>query len=157
MNSSFNSSRKFALSISAWFCVPEQGMKEFEILSRASAFLLKRKSPSFKSKMHVLTASHVVAPWRFPKYYPQEWLQFVNEKNTHYTVEVRHDDGVFLTQACLAPFTFIHPTRDLAVLHLETEDDDLEVFQNTGFSGLDLHLYEKDLEDGQVGSECWFS
>ena len=35
--------RKLALSVSSWFCVPEQGMKEFEVLSRASAFLVKSR------------------------------------------------------------------------------------------------------------------
>ena len=35
--------RHFALSISTWFCAPEQGMKEFEILNRSSAFLVKSR------------------------------------------------------------------------------------------------------------------
>jgi hypothetical protein len=35
--------QSFCLSFSSWFCVPDQGMKDFEILCRASAFLIKAK------------------------------------------------------------------------------------------------------------------
>lgn len=64
-----------ALSISTWFCLPHHGMKDFEILNRASAFLVSSRSDKgvdlgienqFR-KIHVLTASHVAAPWKWPK------------------------------------------------------------------------------------------
>jgi hypothetical protein len=32
--------QRFSLSFTSWFCVPDQGMKDFEVLCRASAFLL---------------------------------------------------------------------------------------------------------------------
>jgi hypothetical protein len=89
-----------------------------------------------------LTASHVVAPWRFPKYYPDEWLQFVNEKHTHYTVELRHDDGVFMTQTELIPTSIHHATRDLAVLHLETASSADELFNALGLDVATLHAAE---------------
>jgi len=131
-------SKRFALSLSSWFCVPEQGMRDMEILCRASAFLVRSKDPQFKHRYHVLTASHVVAPWRFPKYYPDEWLQFVNEKHTHYTVELRHEDGVFMTQSELLPAAVHHASRDLAVLHLENESTVNDLLKNLGFEAADL-------------------
>ena len=65
-------------------------MKDLEILNRASAFIVKTKDREFakKCKYHVITASHVAAPWRWPKYYPDEWIQFINESHTHYTMEL---------------------------------------------------------------------
>ena len=135
--------KKVSLSLSSWFCIPEQGMKDFEILCRASAFLIKSKNyqptnqeekkqpQSFRSKYHVISASHVVAPWRYPKYFPDDWLQFVNEKHTHYTLELRHDDGVFITQTELIPTSIHHASRDLVALRVEDESivsDLLEMF-----------------------------
>lgn len=143
--------RRLSLSFSSWFCVPEQGMKDFEILNRASAFLVRSRAPpptattgartwapSPYPKVHVLTASHVVAPWKWPKYYPDDWLQFVNEKHTTYTAESRHDDGIFATQCELRPVSYHHGTRDLAVLHLDNEDEVLELLDEIGVDVLQL-------------------
>ena len=113
-------------------------MRDMEILCRASAFLVRSKNPQFRHRYHILTASHVVAPWRFPNYYPDEWLQFVNEKHTHYTVELRHDDGVFMTQSELLPSAVHHASRDLAVLHLENESAVKDLLSNVGFEVADL-------------------
>ena len=128
--------KKLALSITSWMCVPEQGMRDFEVLCRASAFLIRAKewrkekgvvSGFAFSAYIVLTVSHVVAPWKWPKLYPDEWLQFVNETHTHYTVELRHEDGVFMNQSDMQPKVFHHPSRDLAVLHLEEENDVIDM------------------------------
>lgn len=117
-------------------------MRDFEILNRASAFLVRsnlkhsenasNKIPFPFPKVHLLTASHVVAPWKWPKYYPEEWLQHVCEKHTTYTAEVRHSDGVFATQSDLKPVSYHHPTRDLAVLHFENELEVLELMDSVG-------------------------
>ena len=77
----------------------------------------------------MVTSSHVVAPWLWPKYYSEEWLKCVNEKHTYYTLELRHDDGTFLVQEELLPRSFHHASKDLAVLHLNvnkpTPDTDI--------------------------------
>ena len=121
-----------------------------EILCRGSAFLLRSQAPSFRHKFHVLTASHVVAPWRFPKYYPDEWLQFVNEKHTHYTVELRHDDGVFMTQSELLPAAIHHVNRDMAVLHFENESVVTDLMEAVGISIADLHDSNTPLQPGEL-------
>ena len=84
-------------------------------------------------KYHVLTCSHVVAPWKWPKLYPDEWLRHVNEKHTHYTIEMRYDHGVFINQGDLHPKVYHHSSRDLAAMHIEMEDDIVELYM-----GLDL-------------------
>jgi len=143
-------------------------MKEFEILSRASAFLVKSRfngaGPAAKHKFpqgrlkpiagaagangekgvhtfvpryHVVTASHVVAPWLWPKYYPDEWLRYVNQSHTHYTLELRNEEGVFVTQSECFPVSYHHRNRDLAVLHLEDEAGSFKMLQD-----LDFHVPE---------------
>ena len=34
---------RLSLSLSTWFCIPEQGMKDLEILSRSSASVIRTK------------------------------------------------------------------------------------------------------------------
>ncbi|KAJ1439300.1 hypothetical protein B484DRAFT_444095, partial [Ochromonadaceae sp. CCMP2298] len=81
---------------------------------------------------HVLTVSHAVAPWRWPQLYPDEWLQAVTAEHTHYTLELRHEDGVFVHQADLWPRAFHHASRDMALLHLEDEANTAELFRKMG-------------------------
>ena len=125
--------KKLTVSLSTWFCLPDKGMMDMEILCRASAFVVKSSSQGYKNKLHVVTASHNVAPWRFPKIYPEEWLQCINEKNTHYTIEIRHPDGMFMTQTELLPISYHHSSRDLAVLHLEADLVGLDTFTRLGY------------------------
>ena len=107
-----------AFTISSWFCVPGE-MNDFDILSRASGFLINASDPSkFGRKYHFVTASHTVAPWRWPKYYPQDWIKSIDESNTYYTLEYRSQDGIFITQIPFLCRSYHHMTRDLAVLHL---------------------------------------
>jgi len=164
--------RRVCLSISSWFCVPEQGMKDLEVLCRASAFMLpvnKFTNPPYKPKgilpdsrsvhppkFHVVTVSHAVAPWRHPKLYPDEWLQFINEKHTHYTVEMRYeDDGEFITHFDCFPRVYHHPTRDLALLHIETEPTATELFEKIGLENK-LKLAEEDTLPEEKFSEPIF-
>jgi hypothetical protein len=46
-------SKKLAMSITAWMCVPERGMKDFEVLCRASAFIVKAKPFTWKHDISV--------------------------------------------------------------------------------------------------------
>ena len=140
--------KKVAVSISTWFRVPEEGMTEFEILCRASAFLVRSKNPKYPAKFHLLTASHVVAPWRFPKYYPDEWLRYVNQNHTQYTLEIRDDHGVMLGTASILGNTLHHCTRDLAVLHLEDEASADQIFATHGIEFQSMS--QRELVEGEV-------
>lgn len=146
------------MSITSWFCIAEQGMKDFEVLCKASAFLVKAnpyiKDAKLKPRYHLLTVSHVVAPWKFPKLYPNEWLTFVNEKHTHFTMELRHEDGTHITQLDLLPKAFLHPTRDLAILHFEDETHALMMMKKLDVEDSHELLTHNDsefpLKDGEV-------
>lgn len=55
----------------------------------------------------------------------------MTQHHTHFTLETRGPDGSALTQLELLPRAYYHPKRDLAVLHLEDEEqvyDLLDVF-----------------------------
>lgn len=117
-------------------------MKELEILSRGSCFLIPSKSGNNEPKYHVLTASHIVAPWRWPRLYPDEWLKHLNETHTHYTMELRHPDGTFVMQNELLSESFHHATRDMAALHLEEESNAFKLLSSLDFSALELATEE---------------
>ncbi len=80
----------------------------------------------------------MIAPWKWPKYYPQEWLKFVNESHTFYSIEVRHPDGIFEFQSELLPITYHHATKDLAAVNLMNEDKTIDTLQTLGVQILDL-------------------
>ena len=136
------------MSISTWFRVPEEGMADFEILCRASAFLVRSKNPQYPAKFHLLTASHIVAPWRFPKYYPDEWLRYVNQNHTQYTLEIRDDHGVMLGTSSILASTHHHSSRDLAVLHLEDEASADQIFTMHGVEY--QNISQRQLVEGEV-------
>jgi hypothetical protein len=125
-----------SLALSVYFKNPSFGMKQYEILSRATAFLLSvdpyyepykedtsglydhlgssektRMERNFRREygvdpaggppgrtpqelgwleycptkyrpiVHCVASSHVLAPWRWPQFYPQEWLRHVEQKH----------------------------------------------------------------------------
>ena len=101
----------------------------------------------------MLTSSHVVAPWRWPKYYPEEWLRSVNEKHTYYTVEIRHPDGMFLTTIELAPVSYHHAKRDVAILKFENEDDAINILAECNYFPYELNT-KHTLSSNTVSLSC---
>jgi hypothetical protein len=108
--------------ISSWFRLPEQGMDNFELLSRASSFLVRREG---QFGVHIVTSAHVVHPFAFPNYYPPDqhaWLRFVNERHVITKFEVRErDGGQILFSTDLHDKVYRHETRDICVLHPEDQ------------------------------------
>ena len=76
--------KRFLFSLSSWFKVPEQGMQRFEILARASAFPVTQQN----GELAFVTSAHACCPWRFPNYYADDWLQFVDERHTPVALSV---------------------------------------------------------------------
>jgi len=59
-------------------------------ICRGSAILGNRlQNNVLKPSLHVLTCAHVACPWLFPAYYPEEWLQHVDEGFVKHTIELR--------------------------------------------------------------------
>ena len=65
-------------------------------------------------------------------------MQFVNEQHTHYTLEVRDQDGTFISQIECNPVTYHHQNKDLAILHLSDEVESLDLLCDTGYQVSEL-------------------
>ena len=123
-----------SLAVSTWFRLPEY-MERLEILSRGSAFRLASGG--------VVASAHVLAPWRFPNYFPEEWVKSVRPEHTRYFLERRSAAGV--VEACTeASSPVCHAERDAAVL----TPIDAAALDVLGAPALDLVLGA--LEDGTV-------
>ena len=87
-------------AVCARFMLPDQGMTQYEVLSRASAFAIDLGALMHKAGIAsgdiphdtpvlttdgsyhpIATSLHVVRPFLFPRYYPDEWLQFIRPEN----------------------------------------------------------------------------
>mmetsp|Transcript_28560 Transcript_28560/g.37391 ORF Transcript_28560/g.37391 Transcript_28560/m.37391 type:complete len:288 (+) Transcript_28560:301-1164(+) len=120
--------RKYCARFSSWFCIPEQGMKEYEILSRGTCFYISKRlkekekaDTTYQTNRLFLTCAHIVAPWKWPNYYPEEWLQFVNESHVKYTMDF-HKPEIGTTRIVFDNVE-LHPTRDLAILSVDGNDE----------------------------------
>lgn len=99
------------LSLSSSFYHPDIDMKDFELLSQASACLVPTGDPHLPQKFHILASAHVTHPWRFPNYYPHETHAFVHvlsEEHIRCSVGLRNVRGVStLTLPLKQQFTFL--------------------------------------------------
>lgn len=134
-------------SLSTWFWLPEQGMKHFELLSRASVTCVEWRQkrggcggggvpppaaapeaaavPAF----HIITSQHVTHPYAYERYYPLEaypWLPHVREGSVRASLEVRRADGALEDSFSLSRRMFRHPSRDVSAVHID--HDELEEF-----------------------------
>ncbi|CAM9718654.1 unnamed protein product [Chrysoparadoxa australica] len=112
-----------AATITVLFHIPEQGMKQPELLTRGTTFCTPHPNTG---KLAFFTPAHVAAPWKFPRYYPQDWLKFVEPQHCIYTLNARNlkmyssdgtNDGHYFFGR-----VELHPTRDVAAFYLEDED-----------------------------------
>ncbi|KAK4527873.1 hypothetical protein GAYE_SCF46G5806 [Galdieria yellowstonensis] len=72
-----------SLAHTCWFRVPEQQMKEYEVLARGSGFIVRGKQSNM---LWALVSAHVAAPFLFRNYFPQDWLTFVHEKHCKHSL-----------------------------------------------------------------------
>ena len=205
-----------SLALSVHFKQPELGMKEYEILSRATAYLIAVDPPASKEKdetgpyshlkkseqqreerlfqnlhkysqpaapgrqlmdlgwlefvprevrpqVHIVASSHVLAPYLWQDYYPQEWLKRVKAEHCTYSLEVfdPNKPQEALAKVALNRDVFHHPEgRDIALIHFQEEHSSLKLLRRLG---VEMHrlrdpdkLYQKGEDlvfDGFVVSE----
>ncbi|GKZ00162.1 hypothetical protein MPSEU_000969400 [Mayamaea pseudoterrestris] len=203
-----------SLALSVYFKQPDFGMKDYEILSRASCFLLgidppeenqkdgpyahleasqrQRELKQYKSQhkyspaggagrnimelgwlefvprelrpqVHVVCSSHVLSPFLWNDYYPQNWLKQVRQEHVAYSLEVYDSTKPqeSLAKLALNAQPFHHPEgRDIALVHFKEEQASLKILTGLGVEILHLRhadkLYEKGEQmifDGYVVSE----
>lgn len=105
-----------------------------------------------RNKYHIVTCSHVAAPWKWPKYYPDEWLQALNETHTAYSLELRQDNGIFAYQQLLQPMVFHHPSKDMCAVHFDPDDEEaaVKMFLELGAQIYDVWNSPQQLQEGHV-------
>jgi hypothetical protein len=83
------------LSVSSHFKVPEQGMKEYEMLSRGTAFCLSLPGPPrAPSKLVLVTCSHVLAPYKWRQHFKEPWLEFVKDEHVECRIQAwKEEEG----------------------------------------------------------------
>jgi len=119
------------LSVSSHFKVPEQGMKEYELLSRGTAFCLSLPGPPpSPSKVVLVTCSHVLAPYKWRQHFKEPWLEFV--KNEHVECRIQAwkqaegdpSRGQLGVETRVQGLSIYHHTLDLCMLpiHKKTAD-----------------------------------
>lgn len=123
---------RMSASITSWFQLPDQGMMQYEMLSRGTAFCVhppagKGGSPtsqvSAKSPLYFFTCSHVAAPWRWPKLYPLPWLEHVREEHTRCVLHVTEGKtGQVVERFLLQPTVVHHDSLDVCVLQLQDQE-----------------------------------
>ena len=96
-----------SFGISTWFKVPLE-MSRYEILSRASCFVVTLPTTATShpstgaptttksTTTHLITSQHVVRPWAFKNYYPQDWISHVNDERVKFYAEKRSAVGEVL-------------------------------------------------------------
>jgi hypothetical protein len=195
--------KKRALALSVHFKHPDLGMKDYEILSRGTAFLLavdpiaegpkgkyshleislnQRKAKLKKQdyahdpaggpprrvqdlgwlefvpkqcrpEVHVVAASHVLAPWQWKDFYPHDWLQVVRQEHCTYSVEVYEPEtGEALAKFALNPYAIHHPQNiDVAIIHIKQEEENLKIMKDIGVEIMHFRDVHKNFEkDEQV-------
>eukprot|EP00924_Labyrinthula_sp_SR-Ha-C_P011383 snap_masked-scaffold_36-processed-gene-2.43-mRNA-1 protein AED:1.00 eAED:1.00 QI:0/-1/0/0/-1/1/1/0/283 len=126
--------RNKTISLAVEFKLKSKNINKFELLSRGSATLLKPKN---KKEIRVLSTGHVLHPFKYPKYYPFDWLKLVGAGDLRYKFELvdnilnydEHIDSKYNNQDLefipprkkhiLEPFFVTvktHPTLDIGVL-----------------------------------------
>jgi len=200
-----------SLALSVHFKQPDFGMKDYEILSRASAFLLavdpdpsngkyesggpydhleknerdrtlkmhkqsSRYTPAghfgdqrslqelgwleyapreVRPMVHCVCSSHVLSPYLWKQYYPQDWLNKVRQEHCVYSLEVFDNDQetmkiVSLGKFALNPYPIHHPEgKDIALIHLKQEEESLKILtEQMGVEILRLRNLDEVYEKG---------
>lgn len=195
-----------SLALSVYFQQPDLGMKEYEILSRATAFVLgvdskdeseelklgpyghleaaeqNRRNREYKRafgrsqaggagkdlidmgwlefvprevrpQVHVVCSSHVLSPFLWKDYYPQDWLSQVRQEHCSYSLEVYDSDkpDEVLAKLPLNSEPFHHPEgRDIALIHFREEKSSLKVLKSLGVEVLHLRAPDKLYQKGET-------
>ena len=110
-------------------------------------FVPKRHRPI----AHVIASSHVVSPWKWKHFYPQDWLTQIEQKHVTYSLDVYNNNNDTLPVAKFACHSspIHHPDEsiDVAILHLKQEETALKHLHQLGIPLFQFnssnHTYQK--------------
>jgi hypothetical protein len=133
-----------SVSITTWFRLPDQGMKNYEFLSRGTAFavniaaILDTVSKATDPLLFV-SAKHATHPFLCRHVYKEEWLQYVCEENVLRTVELCEEGtGDVIMRSVLDVGTFAHVNWDASVMRLSDQGETIKQLHKAGLE-LEVH------------------
>lgn len=108
-----------------------------------------------RPQVHVVASSHVISPFLWKEYYPQDWLSVVRQEHCSYALEVfdgpAHLEQKPLVKLALHPTPFHHPEgRDISLIHLKDEESSLNLLNKIGVDILYLRDTEKLFQKGET-------
>lgn len=112
------------LSVSSFFKLPEQGMKDYELLSQGTGFCLSGP-PALSTKVILLSCSHVLAPYRWQQYFKKPWLKFVKDEHVERRIKIwtyeagNPEAGRWSNEARIEGTPAHHSCLDLCIIPLE--------------------------------------
>jgi hypothetical protein len=134
---------RFAFGLESFFCLPEEGMTQFEILSRGSCFL----TPD-GPRLRVVAPAHVSHPWKFRSRFgalakPElDWLDAVREDAVRVVLSAREiGTGRMLAKVPLENGV-VHPDLDLALFDICDEFENVRQLEASGISVIPVELGE---------------
>jgi len=145
---------------SSWFRIENQGMKDFDLLARGSAFFVQppedqsspvsNKQADTSASWYVAGCGHVAAPFRFRHYYQQEWLDFVKDEHCYNQLDFFPAAGDEKSSDDLAAFSlrvamkdiYLHPHLDLVIMHIPNRAQ----IEHTLYTQLGIHIRPLELK-----------
>jgi len=108
-----------------------------------------------RPQVHVVASSHVISPFLWKEYYPQDWLSVVRQEHCSYALEVynspAHAEQEPLLKLALHPTPYHHPEgRDISLIHLKDEESVLPLLKNLGVDMLYPREKEKLFKKGEA-------
>ncbi|KAL7575915.1 hypothetical protein ACA910_000715 [Epithemia clementina (nom. ined.)] len=102
----------------------------------------------YRPNVHIVASSHVMSPFLWKDYYPQDWLNHVRKDHCRYSLDVFDAPGNSIGSFPLEAEPFHHPEgRDVALAHFSDEPETLPKLRKLGVEVLHLRndddLYEK--------------
>ncbi len=83
---------QYSYGFTSYFKLPEQGMQDYELLSRSSLIVAKPSNSNFPKKWHFIGPAHVTHPWLYRQLYignTYAWLDFVREDAVIAKLEIK--------------------------------------------------------------------
>jgi len=118
---------RWAFAVTSYFQLPEQQMKEYELLSHSSIILLDNYfGDDVKKRFSIIAPYHVTHPYRFRDTYmagPQlQWLDALREEAVIYRLGIHEPiTGKMIHEFPLEWKTYKSKTKDLILLHLQDD------------------------------------
>lgn len=95
-------------------------MKEYELLSRGTAFCLSLPSGP-PSNVVLVTCSHVLAPYRWRQHFKEPWLEYVKDEHVECRIQAWDQGGRLGPETRMRGLPIYHHSLDLCILRIDED------------------------------------